>query len=73
MSILNFSNWSYGFAQYASCGYTTSVKPRTDESLALCHPYLQRRCSFHPQEEPPEEKDDDDDEETVFIGDSVTN
>ena len=22
-------------------------KPRADESLALCHPYLQQRCSFH--------------------------
>ena len=27
---------------------TDPVKPRTDESLALCHPWLQQRCSVHP-------------------------
>ena len=27
---------------------TDPFKPRTDESLALCHPYLQQRCSIHP-------------------------
>ena len=27
---------------------TDPFKPRTDESLALCHPYLQLRYSVHP-------------------------
>ena len=27
---------------------TDPFKPRTNESLALCHPYLQPRCSVHP-------------------------
>ena len=48
---------------------TDPYTPRTDESLALCHPHLQQRCSVHPQH--PACAQQKEEEEAVFIRGSI--
>ena len=48
MVVVVFTRANRGGSVQHNTRNTDPSKPRIDESLALCHPYLQQRCIVHP-------------------------